>query len=160
MLLVWLLLGTLLALLAYWTARALSALARKQLLRIVLGVAIAAVLVLLVRVGQPWIAAAGAFVLTALRWLGPMLLRLLPYLLPSLRARRTRVAGTPSQPSAQMTRAEALAVLGLVEGASEDEVREAYSELIKKVHPDRGGTAYLAARVNLARDLLLRKEMP
>jgi curved DNA-binding protein CbpA len=56
-----------------------------------------------------------------------------------------------------MTRAEALEVLGLVEGASDDEVRDAYSSLIKKVHPDRGGTAYLATRVNLARDLLLAK---
>jgi hypothetical protein len=160
---VWLFLGALLALAVYWTVGALSLRARKLLLRIVLVVAITVVLVLLVRSGQPWIAAAGAFIFTALRWVGPLLLRLLPYFLPSLRRKRTAEnsephAGAEAPPSAQMTRAEALEILGLVEGASDEDVREAYSALIKKVHPDQGGTAYLATRVNLARDLLLPKQ--
>lgn len=54
-----------------------------------------------------------------------------------------------------MTRDEAYAVLGLQPGASENEVRAAYHRLMKKLHPDQGGSDYLAARLNQARDLLL-----
>jgi curved DNA-binding protein CbpA len=54
-----------------------------------------------------------------------------------------------------MTRAEALSVLGLEEGASAEDVRRAHRRLIVLVHPDRGGTPYLAARLNQARDVLL-----
>lgn len=55
----------------------------------------------------------------------------------------------------RMTRAEALAVLGLEEGAGPDDIRAAHRRLIVLVHPDRGGTPYLAARLNQARDVLL-----
>jgi hypothetical protein len=56
-----------------------------------------------------------------------------------------------------MSRAEALSVLGLQEGATDDEIREAYKKLMIAVHPDRGGSAWLAARLNQARSVLLRK---
>jgi hypothetical protein len=55
----------------------------------------------------------------------------------------------------RMSRAEALAVLGLDESAGPDEVKAAHRRLIVLVHPDRGGTPYLAARLNQARDVLL-----
>ena len=54
-----------------------------------------------------------------------------------------------------MTREEAFAVLGLRTTASEAEIRETYHRLIMKLHPDHGGSDYVAAKINQARDLLL-----
>jgi hypothetical protein len=58
-------------------------------------------------------------------------------------------------PRTDMSRDEALAVLGLPEGASPDEVRAAHRRLIQRMHPDVGGSADLAARINRAKDVLL-----
>jgi hypothetical protein len=56
-----------------------------------------------------------------------------------------------------MSRAEALTVLGLREGATEEEIRAAHRRLILQTHPDKGGTNYLAAKINEAKDVLLRR---
>ncbi|WP_229426673.1 DnaJ domain-containing protein [Microvirga alba] len=56
-----------------------------------------------------------------------------------------------------MSKDEAYQILGLKPGASVDEIRQAYRTLMKKLHPDQGGTAYLAARVNQAREILLSR---
>lgn len=53
-----------------------------------------------------------------------------------------------------MSREDALDVLGLKEGASQTEIRAAYRRMMKKHHPDSGGSAYLAARINEANDVL------
>ena len=53
--------------------------------------------------------------------------------------------------------AEARAILGLPAGAGADEIRAAHRRLVVGVHPDRGGSAELARRVNAARDLLLKQ---
>lgn len=54
-----------------------------------------------------------------------------------------------------MSREEAYQVLGLSPGASPDQIRAEYRRLMKKMHPDQGGTTYLAARINEAKDVLL-----
>jgi hypothetical protein len=59
--------------------------------------------------------------------------------------------------SGAMSRAEALKVLGLEEGATEEQIRAAHKRLILQTHPDKGGTSYLAAKINEAKDVLLKR---
>jgi curved DNA-binding protein CbpA len=55
-----------------------------------------------------------------------------------------------------MSRDEAFAVLGLKPGASSTDIRTAHRHLMKEYHPDKGGSDYLAAKINQAKDVLLQ----
>ena len=61
------------------------------------------------------------------------------------------------QPSnSDMNSAQALAILGLNDNASKDEIIAAHRKMIQKMHPDRGGSTYLAAKINAAKEFLLK----
>jgi hypothetical protein len=66
-------------------------------------------------------------------------------------------SGPPPPAQSTMTREEALAVLGLKPGANAEEIRLAHRRLIKDYHPDKGGSDYLAVKINQAKELLLQE---
>lgn len=68
---------------------------------------------------------------------------------------RVHLPKKPALPDPSET--EARAILGVTPEADEAEIQAAYSRLIRLAHPDRGGTAGLAAQLNAARDRLLKR---
>lgn len=61
----------------------------------------------------------------------------------------------PKRARTSLSRQEALEILGLRPDATKDEIREAHRRLMQTCHPDHGGSSYLAARINAAKDVLL-----
>ena len=61
----------------------------------------------------------------------------------------------PGTGTGHMSRDEAYEILGLEPGASEEDVKEAHHRLMLKIHPDQGGSNYLATKINQAKDLIL-----
>jgi uncharacterized membrane protein len=104
----------------------------------------------------------GVFVAFAARML-PMLLRYAPYIhrlwLEFINAKQQSSGQQSDRPSPKggMSKAEAYEVLGLKPGATEQDIIAAHRKLMQKTHPDRGGSDYLAAKINLAKKTLLNK---
>lgn len=69
----------------------------------------------------------------------------------------TSSAEAPAADDGRMTAARACAILGVALDASPEQIREAHHKLMKKVHPDQGGSDYLAGEINAAKDFLLKR---
>ncbi len=70
-------------------------------------------------------------------------------------ARKDVIGGAPPPPVTRMASDEARRILGVGPQATREEIRVAYTRLMRAVHPDKGGTSGLAAQLNAARDRLL-----
>lgn len=111
-----------------------------------------------------WLVAGIVSLAAGLRRFLPTILRYWPALASLLVSRRSVGADASAsnedgngnkRKGGTMTRAEALAVLGLDGNPDRETIGEAHRRLIQRNHPDRGGSDYLASRINEARDVLL-----
>ncbi len=143
-------LAALLLLLMHWWADATVASAKRSLMWAVIAVCILLAMVLLAT-GKALLAAVPAGY-AMLRMFGPMAAS---KLLKNFKMGKTGFGGSGKSNQTTMSRAEALEVLGLEDRATNTEINEAFRRLMSQVHPDKGGSDWMAAKLNDARKTLL-----
>ncbi|MFT6497444.1 MAG: preprotein translocase subunit Sec63 [Alphaproteobacteria bacterium] len=92
-------------------------------------------------------------VLGSLFYFLPFLIRNISFFIKNNKTKNTQKKSN----SSVYTLDEAAEVLGVRVDSSADEIELAYRKLMKKIHPDNGGSNYLAVKVNAAHDLLMNK---
>lgn len=139
---------------------------RKTLWRVVAGIFLGILLVMVVTGKMHWVGAALGALIPFIRTIYGVASQLLPLWLRHKNkpqsSQGTTTEPPPTKPQVIMPLQEALDVLGLSGDIEKGEITEtmiqdAHRRLIQKLHPDRGGNDYLAAKINQARDLLLEK---
>jgi hypothetical protein len=110
---------------------------------------VGAVVLVLTKMGMPWLALALALLATSVkRYTGQRRDA-------AAHGEAPRSAPSARQVRGRMTPDEAYRVLGLSPGATREQIVAEYRRLMKRVHPDQGGTTYLATQLNEAKDCLL-----
>lgn len=131
---------------------------RKMLLRGMFFGLIGIVLILAATGRVHWLMAAAAASIPFIKILFGLLLRALPFLQIWQKQRHAKTEHSPPvHTDSELTEDEAWQLLGLKPNDSREDVIRAHKSLIQKLHPDRGGNDYLAAKLNAARDLLLER---
>lgn len=127
---------------------------RAEYIKLGLAVTVIIVIGLTVTGRMHWIGAALTGLIVGIRQLLPTLVRLFPMLASLRSGSNSQKSGAPAADGGKMTSDEALAVLGLQQGASEQDIIDAHRKMMQKIHPDRGGSDYLAAKINQAKETL------
>ncbi len=134
---------------------------RNSTIKIIITLVVSALLLLAATGKIHWVGAALASFIAALRFALPMLIKNLPLLARLFGQRKSssdQQQNSSHATQTDMTKQEAMDVLGLKnQQLNEEAIIQAHRSLIQKVHPDRGGNAHLAQRVNLAKDCLLKQ---
>jgi len=134
---------------------------RKNLIfRSTAGVIIGTLVVLAITGRMHWLYALGGTIaaftprlISALRYL-PLLNRVRQHYTQQQSRQSGQQSATRANPG-QMTAAQAREILGVKADASKDDIIKAHKRMMQKVHPDRGGSDFLAAQINQAKDTLL-----